>query len=121
VTRKRRVLVVDDDSVTREGLADLIAHSGYEAESAASFQEALRMIRTHPPDVVLTDIRLGEYNGLQLVIDSPDTVRAIVITGFADSMLEAEARRYGAAYLVKPIDPDGLVQLIDALLEPPTP
>ena len=56
--------------------------------------------------------RFGSFNGLQLVISGDKRIPAIVITGYADSVLEAEARRGGAEYLVKPFDPDRLMSLI---------
>ena len=84
--RPDRVLIVDDDGATRRG--------------------------TTPPDLLITDIRLDAYNGLQLILNSPHQIPTIVITGFADPVLEAEARRGGAAYLVKPVQPRDLLALV---------
>ena len=50
---------------------------------------------------MITDIRLGAYNGLHLVVARRTPIPAIVITGFPDSTLEAEARRMGAEFLVE--------------------
>ena len=116
---QRRVLVVDDDAATRAGLAELFEGAGYECATASTFREALNILRTNPPDLLITDIRLGEYNGLQLVLNRPTTTAAIVITGFDDLVLSAEAQRHGAAYLVKPIDATRLLEIVRELLGSP--
>ena len=104
------ILIVDDHRVTRLGLAEMLADAGYTVVTAASFQEARGILREAPPDLLIADVRLGSFNGLQLVINY--RVPAIVITGYADAVLEAEARRVGAEYLVKPFNPDHLLSLI---------
>src|SRR5688572_481176 len=106
------ILIVDDHRVTRLGLAEMIANAGYGVVTAATFQEARRILREAPPDLLIADVRLGPFNGLQLVISGPKRVPAIVITGYADAVLEAEARRGGADYLVKPFDPERLLAMI---------
>lgn len=111
-----RVLIVDDDEGTRAGLAQLLEQAGYEATTVGRFQDALRIVRTNPPDLLITDVRLEAYNGLQLVLSSPHHVPAIVITGFADPVLETEARRRGAEYLLKPVSPGMLLTLVEEKL-----
>jgi DNA-binding NtrC family response regulator len=106
------VLIVDDDGATRRGLAQLLVQAGYEATAVGTFDEARRIIGTTPPDLLITDIRLDAYNGLQLILNSPRQIPTIVITGYADPVLEAEARRGGAAYLVKPVQPSDLLALV---------
>jgi DNA-binding NtrC family response regulator len=110
--RPDRVLIVDDDGATRRGLVQLLAQAGYDATAVATFDEARRIISETPPDLLITDIRLEAYNGLQLILNSPRTIPTIVITGFADPVLEAEARRGGAAYMVKPVPPLQLLQVV---------
>jgi len=106
------ILIVDDHRVTRLGLAEMLTHAGYTVVTAGTFPEARRILRESPPDVLIADVRLGSFNGLQLVISGPNRVPAIVITGYDDAVLEAEARRSGAEYLVKPFDPDLLLNII---------
>ena len=104
------ILIVDDHRVTRLGLAEMLAEAGYNVVTAGSFQEARGILRDAPPDLLIADVRLGSFNGLQLVINY--RIPAIVITGYADSVLEAEARRVGAEYLVKPVHPEELLTII---------
>ena len=106
------ILIVDDHRVTRLGLAEMLEQAGYTVVTAGTFPDARRILREDPPDLLIADVRLGSFNGLQLVISGPTRIPAIVITGYADAVLEAEARRSGADYLVKPFDPDHLLELI---------
>jgi DNA-binding response OmpR family regulator len=107
-----KVLIVDDDKTTREGLAELLEESGYEASAVGTFEEASRLLRSAPPDLLIADVRLGPFNGLQLVISSPKPIPAIIITGFADPVLESDARRRGAEYVLKPVSPARLLELV---------
>ncbi len=108
-----KVLIVDDDKTTREGLAEFLEESGYEASAVGTFEEATRVLRsTTPPDLLIADVRLGPFNGLQLVISSPKPIPTIIITGFADPVLEADARRRGADYVLKPVSPARLLDLV---------
>jgi DNA-binding response OmpR family regulator len=107
-----KVLIVDDDKTTREGLAEFLEGAGYEAVAVGTFEEATRVLRTSPPDLLIADVRLGPFNGLQLVISSPHPIPAIIITGFADPVLESDARRRGADYVLKPVSPSRLLDLV---------
>jgi DNA-binding response OmpR family regulator len=107
-----RILLVDDDTATRVGLAELLANAGYEAHAVATFEEGLRALRTDTPDLLIADVRLGAFNGLQLLVSSPRSVPAIVITGFADPVLESDARQHGAEYVLKPVTPSVLLDMV---------
>jgi DNA-binding response OmpR family regulator len=111
-----KVLIVDDDKTTRAGLAELLEGAGYEPHTVATFEDAIRILRTSPPDLLIADVRLGPFNGLQLLISSPKPVPAIIITGFADPVLESDARRRGAEYVLKPVGPTRLLQLVQQKL-----
>jgi DNA-binding response OmpR family regulator len=110
------ILVVDDDQTTRVGVAELLQQSGYDTTAVSSFEEAARLIRKSPPDLLIADVRLGPFNGLQLIISSPTPLPAIIITGFADPVLESDARRRGAEYVLKPVDATALLELVQAKL-----
>ena len=110
--RPDRVLIVEDDGATRRGLVQLLVQAGYDATAVGTFDEARQIISDTPPDLLITDIRLEAYNGLQLILNSPHSFPTIVITGFADPVLEAEARRGGAAYMIKPVEPLQLLEVV---------
>lgn len=115
------VLIAEDDAATLAGLASYVHAAGFSVIPVLSFAEARRLMPFVRPDVVVADVRLGEYNGLQLVVqagslDPPPVV--IVTSGFEDSVLVAEAERMGATFLLKPIDPARLIDLISKTVKP---
>jgi two-component system, OmpR family, phosphate regulon response regulator OmpR len=113
-----RILLVDEDAGSRRACVEILRRASYRVTSAASFEEARRALARRP-DVLITDVRLGAYNGLQLVIRgralNPRLVP--VVTGFPDASLKEEAARLGAAYLETPIEPARLLRSITALCQ----
>lgn len=114
-----RVLIVDTDSEALAGDRSILVDAGYVVTWTADFTEAKEQLRLAPPDLLMTDVRLGAYNGLHLVhrlhFDHPE-MPAIVTDKAADPVLQEEARRADALYLIKPVDPTTLVDTIRALL-----
>ena len=108
-----RILIVEDHEATRQGLRALLTNAGYEVVSASTFAEGRRSLAEQTPDLLISDVRLGEYNGLQLIAAAPLGVPSIIVTGFPDLVLEAEALKLGAHYLTKPIVADALLRLIE--------
>jgi DNA-binding response OmpR family regulator len=108
-----KVLIVEDDRGSRTGLVQLLERAGYEVISGATFEEGRRLLATENPDLLITDVRLEEFNGLQLIITRRPPVPAIVVTGYADPVLEQEAKRLGADYLIKPFLPSALLRLVE--------
>lgn len=84
--------------------------------SANTFAEGRRLLGEEAPDLLVADLRLGEYNGLQLVAAAPLVVPSIIVTGFPDPVLQAEALKLGARYITKPIATESLLTLIDEML-----
>ncbi|HWF83843.1 MAG TPA: response regulator [Vicinamibacterales bacterium] len=113
--------MVDDDRATREGLARMLADAGYRILTADSFERAVDVLKTASPDLLVLDVRLGDFNGLQLIATAPRPIRAIVVTGFADTVLERDARNLGAEFLVKPITRAQLLAMIERQLPSPAP
>jgi len=62
------ILVVDEDADARTEIVDLLSHAGYQVTSVGSFREATKVLSTDPPDLLITELRLGAFNGLHLVI-----------------------------------------------------
>jgi DNA-binding response OmpR family regulator len=113
---KKRILLVDDDASTRSGLSELLAAAGFQCVTAHSYAAAVEAMTAATPDMLVTDIRLEDFNGLQLVINRPRHVPAVVVTGFHDAVLQRDAEQTGALYLVKPIMPAELIAAIRRLL-----
>lgn len=114
-----KILIVDDTEATLSALKELLSAAGFEVATAGDFEEAKRKIDEESPDLLVVDIRLGPYNGLHLVVRErlahPDRP-VIMTTGFPDALLEAEARRYGAEFMEKPIRSADLIALVRRLL-----
>ncbi len=100
-------LIVDDDTQTLQGLIDLVAREGFTARGARTIEEARSALGNGWPDVVLTDLRLPDGSGLDLLtdIDGNGGTDVIVITGHESVDSAVEALRRGAKdYLTKPLD-----------------
>ena len=118
------ILVVSADQAVLSGRVTALRRSGFATRASASFPDARRLLEEGaPPEVLVTDVRLGPYNGLHLVavarVEFPRTV-AIVIGG-QDHVLEVEAAGLGARYLLAPVTPRDLELTIGELLAVPRP
>jgi len=112
-----RVLVVDDEPMVVDALREILADAGYVTLGATNFEDGRRLLLAPPvPDVIVADVRLGRFNGLQLVVLRPPATAAIVISGHGDEVLEAEARLHGAVYLQKPVASPALVETVARLI-----
>jgi len=78
--------------------------------------EALNLLSSNTPDLVITDLRLAEFNGLYLAAVNPQRIPVIIVTGYADRGLEAEARELGADFLLKPVKPSQLLAVVERRL-----
>jgi two-component system response regulator HydG len=117
----RRVLVVDDRIEMAETLADGLAARGYESEAVASGAAALARLATETFDVVVTDLRMPDIDGLELVAaarkSAPDTP-IIVMTAYGAIDTAVESIRRGAFhYLTKPFKTDELVLFIERAVD----
>ncbi len=107
-----RVLVVDDEKISRETTARLLAKAGYETATAENAFRALDLIEASPWDVVLTDLRMPTMDGLEFLREvkkrTPET-DVIVMTAYGSVESAVTAMREGAAdYLLKPFGFDEL-------------
>jgi DNA-binding response OmpR family regulator len=116
---RHRILIVDDDEATRSGLKQFFERANYDVIAVGSYAEGRAALADSNPDLLIADVRLGEFNGLQLVATSTRPIPAIIVTGYADMVLEADAHRLGAEFLVKPVSPAALMSLVRQKLETP--
>ena len=118
MTKKPDILIVEDDRDTLAGLTALLRSVGYGVTGAASFEEGRRALQQKPA-LLMTDVRLGAYNGLHLIIraraEAPH-LPAIVLTGHSDVVVRREAERLGAVYIEKPVVPEKLLVLVSDTL-----
>ena len=103
----RQIMIVDDDPVVLDAMQRLLVLWGYSTIAFSRFDEARASLATQSPDALIVDIRLGEYNGLQLVHlakRSNPSMAIVVVSGFEDPVLRNEAIQAGAVYLLKPTE-----------------
>jgi two-component system, NtrC family, response regulator HydG len=112
-----RVLVVDDQEVHAQAVAESLARIGYECDIATSGTEGLKKIENEDYDVVITDLRMDDVDGLTLLrkakLELPDA-EVVLVTGHGDIKTAVAAMQGGAAtYLTKPVDINELRAVVD--------
>jgi len=108
----KSILLVDDEEGIRKVLGILLADMGYQVYTAATGAEALRTFEKLQPPIVLTDIKMPEMDGIELLRElkqiSPDT-EVIMITGHGDMDLAIKSVKYEATdFVTKPINDEVL-------------
>ncbi len=121
VANKTRILVVDDEESARIGLAKLLTSEGFAVDLASDGADAIVVASEHPPDVVITDLKMPSIDGVQLAQKlhehRPD-LPIIVTTAFGDVNNAVRAMRAGVDdYLTKPVDFDALLVTVHRTLE----
>jgi DNA-binding response OmpR family regulator len=115
-----KILVVDDDHEVRMTTRDFLAAKGYSVAVAAGGREALAMLETVNPDVVLLDVAMPDMDGMETLrrlIAARPALPVIMITANADVEITSKVLQMGAAdYVPKPFDLDYLDQAINIQL-----
>lgn len=118
---KARILVVDDEASARSGLEKLLKQSGYQVSTAGDGVIALEVASSTAPDVVVTDLKMPNMDGMTLLSklrEQDGELPVIVTTAFGDVNAAVDAMRKGAAdFITKPIDFDVLSLAIERALE----
>jgi CheY-like chemotaxis protein len=122
-TRKRRILVVDDNDDAVESLAILLEMMSYDVRTASDGIQAVEVAAAFSPDVVLLDIGLPGIDGYEAAkriraLDGGDAVYLVALTGWGQ---EDDLRRSREAgfdhHLVKPVDPDTIEDVLRRVTE----
>jgi DNA-binding NtrC family response regulator len=111
----QKILIVDDDPALLEALDRAFRDAGEDVVAHGSFEDARKALRTTSFDALITDVRLGAFNGLQLAVmarDAHPEIRLIVFSGFDDPVLRSDAEHIGAVYLVKPVTSSQLLEIL---------
>jgi len=113
---KHRILLVDDEAEILFSLRGLLRRE-FELYTAESGAGALEILHHHPVHVIMTDQRMPQMTGVELLrkarVECPDTVR-VLFTGYADIKAVVDAINEGGVYryLTKPWDPDDLLAVL---------
>jgi len=107
-TGRSLVVAVDDDASVLALLERMLTSWGFRVRPFSRFEDARASLIAEPPFALVADVRLGEYNGLQLIhLAREVNPKAILValSGFDDPVVRDDAERAGAvAYLVKPTE-----------------
>jgi DNA-binding NtrC family response regulator len=111
-----RILLVDDKENIRTVMAAVLGREGYEVETAADGREALALLLSNPPDLVISDVRMEGLSGTELFKEAGTrglTIPFILMTAYASIHDAVDAIRGGVVhYLTKPVDYPELLRTI---------
>ena len=114
---RAKVLVVDDDPATRDGLTALLENWGYGATSAADGKAALKICEKELPHAIVTDLMMPGMNGIEFIEGLNEQVRQVAVvmmTGQATIETAVQAIKLGAYdYLTKPLEPEKLRTVLE--------
>jgi DNA-binding response OmpR family regulator len=109
--------VVDDQEDVLNTLMRFLSAAEYATVGTTRFEEAKRYIDQSPPDVLVTDVRLGPDNGLHLALRmraANPAASIVVLSAWDDVLLRQEAAAVGAQYHTKPLGKQQLIEAIKA-------
>ena len=120
VTRQKKILVVDDEPAIVSTLKDSLEALGYQSIGASNGKEALQVIENNGLDLVITDIRMPEKSGIDLlhqIKESHPDLPVVIITGYPLAYPPDKAMKEGAdGYLAKPFRINQIDQLLAKIL-----
>ena len=113
---KVKLLIIDDERVALRNLEHIMKKEGYDVVGTQSGANALKLLEEQPFDVVLTDLRMGKVDGMEILRRCreihPDT-EVVMITGFATLESGIEAMKHGAFYYIaKPFKLDAVRKVV---------
>jgi len=121
INRKYSILIVDDEPLIRESLYEILRIEGYNAFMASGGQEALGMLREQRFDIIVTDMKMPELDGLELLTHIKQVSQnadVILVTGYGTIETAVEAMKKGAFdYITKPINDDEIKLIIRNIVQ----
>jgi two-component system, NtrC family, response regulator HydG len=118
-----KVLIVDDDVTFCLMLETFLHKKGFDVQQSFSYSEAVKKIKSFKPDIILTDLRLPDQDGLEVLhftLREAPGVPVILMTGYADIRTAVQAMKLGAFdYVAKPVNPDEIILTINRALSQP--
>jgi DNA-binding NtrC family response regulator len=100
------ILILEDEAFVANAYAEALRNDGHEVSVCTGFEEARECLKGRCPDALLTDIRVRQYNGLQLALlfrEMCPNGKVVVVTGHDDRVIRKEVAAINAEFLVKPI------------------
>lgn len=116
----KRILVVDDEASIRDFCSRVLTRAGYQVLIASSGEEALNRLRQGPVDMVISDIRMPNVSGLEILQGAKalyPSISVVLITGFGTAQTIDRARQAGADHiLTKPFNHTELLEAVREVL-----
>lgn len=120
MTEKIHILIVDDNRSMAKTLEDILVFEGYVLHTAFSGSEALKILGSQRVDILLTDVRMPDMDGVELYREMrkthPNLVTFLMTAYAADDIIRAGINEGIKTVLTKPLDIDFLLKLISAVV-----
>jgi CheY-like chemotaxis protein len=118
---KKKVLVIDDEAIVRVSCQRVLEPEGYEVKVTSRGDEALRLMEEEKYDIVLTDLKMPDMDGLEVLKEIkrrwPD-IQVIIITGYGTISTAVQAIKLGAYdYIEKPFTPEDILNVVKRAME----
>ena len=120
----RRILIVDDETLIRQGIQARLEYLGFEFEKIQEADDglkALSVLQEEEIDIVITDIRMADMSGLDFIRQAKPLyphIQFMILSGYAEFSYAEQAIQLGvSAYLLKPISNDELKKVMNTALE----
>ena len=120
----QKILIVEDNFDLSQLLAFFLSDAGYEISRAGNLAEGINKALTERPNLILTDLHLPDMNAVDATLilkQNPATsdIPIVVLTAMTFGEWKSKALRAGAAkYLIKPVSPPELTEVVRTLIEP---
>ncbi len=119
-TRKRKIMIVDDELSVRQSLREWFLEDGFEVETATDGNAALQKMNAGPFDIIVIDLKMPGMDGISLqkrIREIDKSAAVVILTAYASVETAVEALKLGAFdYVTKPVDPDDLSNLVRNIL-----
>jgi len=120
MSSQHKILVVDDEKITRQNLEHVFKKDGYHVNTASNGSEALEFLEKRAFDVIVTDLKMGKVDGMAVLEKAKNvnsSTEVIIITGYATVSTAIEAMKKGSYhYLTKPLKLDEIRSTIQKAL-----
>jgi CheY-like chemotaxis protein len=122
LSRRHKILVVDDERAIASTLAIILESHGYSTTTACSGEEAVQMACSFQPDCVVSDVMMGAMNGIEAAIEILGVLpecKVLFVSGhanYSELLADARAKGFNFVALQKPVPPHELLASISKIL-----
>lgn len=118
---KGRVLVIDDEAIVRVSCERVLKPVGFEVMVTSRGDEAIELLEKEPYDVVLTDLKMPDMDGLEvlkIIKERWPDIQVIIITGYGTINTAVQAIKMGAyEYIEKPFTPQDILEVVEKAIK----